>query len=289
MPPGALPALPLVEDPNVLWVGTFDEAVWTQSFGMTGEGQPSRTSLEPAPRGGHGRALRIVNDGGGTSGDRWGYDARLGFSEAGVAPQEEAYFRYYVWFPDDYEFDTQGKMPGLQGVVPGGSPWLPANSISCPPGHRYAGQDCRDPRAFSARTMWKNGGMITYLGAETIDGRHADTVRVPSGDNYSFAFAYEDADGERLELEPGWNYVEQRVKLNTPGREDGIFEGWINGVQGVRLTKVQWRTQEFREVQISQWNLVHFWGGPPEDYPQRATSVYYDDFVLSRAPIGPRR
>ena len=278
----------LVSDPNVLWVGTADEGSWTSTWGQTGAGQLSNTAQTTAPAGGHGKAIRISNAGGGTSGDRWGYDGRFGFNAAGVANQDEAYLRYYVYFPAGYEFDTQGKMPGLQGVDPGGSPWLANNSITCTSGP-YTGKDCHDDRQFGTRTMWKNGGMITYLNVVALGTQDRDSLRTASGDNYSFSQRYQDASGTALTFKSGWNYVEQHVKLNTPGTSNGVFEGWINGVRGVNLTNVQYRTSAHPSLRISQWNLAHFWGGPTTDYPQRATEVFYDDFAISRAPIGGRQ
>jgi hypothetical protein len=275
----------LVQDPNVLWVGTGDENGWTTAWGQTGAGQLNNTTLATAPTGGNGKAIRIANAGGGTKGDRWGYDGRFGFAAAGIPAQDEAYLSYRIWFPADYEFDTQGKLPGLQGVVPGGSPWLANNSITCTSGP-YKGKDCHDDRQFGARTMWKNGGMITYLNVVAIGTKDHDAQRTASGDNYSFSTKYTNANGADLKLRPGWNTIEQHVKLNTPGQSNGTFEGWINGERGVRLTNVQYRTAARADLRITQWNLAHFWGGPPTDYPTKATAVYYDDIAISRAPIG---
>lgn len=274
------------EGPDLVWVGTVGDGDWREDWGLEGDPQFENTSVKKAPSGGHGQALRISNDGGGEDGERWGFDGRFDLTEIGVEPLEEAYFRYYVWFPDDYEFDTQGKMPGLHGVAPGES--VSPEGITCPEGHPYEGEDCRDPRGFGSRTMWKDGGMITYLGAVSVGKQEVDDLRTDSGDNYAYARTYRDADGDELRLKKGWNYVEQRVKLNTPGETDGIFEGWINGVRGVRLTNVQWRSDDYPDLRINRWNLAHFWGGPPSDYPEDATAVYYDDFAIARTPIGPR-
>ena len=241
-----------------------DGARWPYGWGLTNGGRLGNTDAVRGPGGKN--AIRIVNHGGGRSGDRWGFDGRMTFAALGMAPQNEAYLRYRVWFPQDYEWDTQGKMPGLQGVIPGGSVWLANDSKGC--------GRCYDDRQFGARTMWKGQRMMTYLNVAHAAGR--DTRR-----GQPIYVTYDGAG-----LRPGWNTVEQHVKLNTPGRNDGVFEGWVNGERGVRLTDVQYRTRSRADLRITQWNLVHFWGGGAADYPERATAVYYADVAVSRSRIG---
>ena len=224
----------------MLWFGTFDEEDGIESWGLSGRTAAGNAAVVGAP-GDHGKAIRISNAGGGTRGDRWGYEGRFGFEEAGIDVRDEAYFRYYVWFPDDYEFETEGKMPALQGVAPGNPPWIANSSLKCPSG-RYKGKDCHDDRQFGTRTMWRNGGMITYLNVVAVAGGDRDNNRTSSGDNFNFIFSYQDAKGNDLKFKAGWNYVEQHVRLNTPGKGDGLFEGWINGTRGVRRTDVEYRT-----------------------------------------------
>ncbi len=269
----------LLNDPNVLWVGTGESSNWRDLFGTEGQTQPRNATQATPPTPWHGKAIKVGSPGKDhpDSGDgRWGYSGRNTFASMGIPPQEEAYFRYYVWIP--HNLYRIGKMPGLQGQM--GNIWGPNNDNV-----GVTGQD-----DWGTRTMWKppnfesnpnnpNIGMITYLNV-----LHAAGAGKPEG--YSVAKRYQHNGTEILFNKGSWNLVEQRVKLNTPGQKNGIFEGWINGVKGVSLNDVEYRTHS--ELKINQFDFVIFWGGPEADYAQEPTYFYFDDFVISKAPIGPR-
>ncbi len=264
----------LLQDPNVLWVGTADSSgSWKTPFGVAGEGQSQNVAQVTPPTPWRGKALRVRSMGKDhpDSGDgRWGYDGRNTFAKMGISEQDEAYFRYYVWIPSNLK--RQGKMPGLQGHT--GNIWGPNNGGDIGTGD------------WGTRTMWKalsdpnKIGMITYLNV-----LYAGGAPKPSG--YSTSIRYKANGADQVLNKGAWNYVEQRVKMNTPGQKNGIFEGWINGVKGVSLKDVEYRTHS--GLHINQWNLVTFWGGPESDYATEPTEFYYDDFVISKAYIGPRQ
>ena len=216
----------VVTDPKVLWVGTFDEGAFTSTWGLTDTTAAANASVTSAPAGGHGKAIRIANAGGGTNGDRWGYDGRFGFKEMGIGSQDEAYLRYYVWFPADYEFEgTQGKMPALQGVAPGNPSWLGNSSMTCTSGP-YKGKDCHDDRQFGARTMFKKGGMITYLNVVSAGGVDRDTNRTASGDNYCFGFRYQTRAVSQLQ-------VQDRMELRRAARQAQHARPGGRGLRGL--------------------------------------------------------
>jgi hypothetical protein len=90
-----------------------------------------------------------------------------------------------------------------------------------------------------------------------------------------------------------WNMIEVHYRMNTPGVEDGLFEGWLyntdypNGVRGAYHDDVQYRDAEHPDLAINQMLQAHYYGGRVG--PMSEQHMYFDDFVISSAPIGPRR
>ncbi len=304
----------LLQDPNVLWVGTADHPTdWKTNFGVVQQTATQNAAQVTPPTPWRGKAVRIRNPGIGkpnSPDERWGYSGYFDFEKMGISRQEEVYFRYYVWIPSN--LSRQGKLPGLKGIVDGGTLGELTSNVKCQdkyshvtPSHDWYNETCFRSNKFGARTMWKwwgsnpaNIGMITYMCANAIGDRDCDTSRTapPANHWYPFSIRYTNpasaskSDTSKfIKFNKGsWNYVEQRIKMNTPGQKNGIYEGWINGVKGVSLNNVVWRESAHASMKISHWELVAFWGGPQSDYPTEQTDFYFDDFVISKAPIGPR-
>jgi hypothetical protein len=78
-----------------------------------------------------------------------------------------------------------------------------------------------------------------------------------------------------------WYCLEYHVKLNTPGQSDGLFELWINGVQDISQTGLNWRGS-YQAWGMNAIYLENYWNsGSPQ--PQ---SRYFDSFVVSTQRIG---
>jgi hypothetical protein len=82
-----------------------------------------------------------------------------------------------------------------------------------------------------------------------------------------------------LRLREGvWNDVELFVKLNTPGRHDGVVELTVNGVTK-RSTDVRYR---YDDAKIMGVRLHSFFGGGSQDYaPTHTARAWYADFGFS--------
>ncbi len=79
-----------------------------------------------------------------------------------------------------------------------------------------------------------------------------------------------------------WVLVESRVKLNTPGKSDGINQLWIDGRLECERTKLNLRGK-YTGHGINAVFLEAYWNkGSPKT--QRR---WYDNFVISTKPIGP--
>jgi len=78
-----------------------------------------------------------------------------------------------------------------------------------------------------------------------------------------------------------WYCVEARVRLNTPGRSDGVTELWIDDELEARRTGLNW-VGSFQEYGLNAAFLENYWdGGAPT-----AQERYFDSFVVSTRRIG---
>ena len=77
-----------------------------------------------------------------------------------------------------------------------------------------------------------------------------------------------------------WNTIELHYKLNTPGQNNGLFEGYLNGVRGVRLTDVQYRDSKHPTLRINQLFFASFFGGPTSNRTDERW--YFDDVMVTK-------
>ncbi len=122
---------------------------------------------------------------------------------------DEAYLRYYVYFPAGFNFVKGGKLPGLYG------------------GTHTSGGDIPDgTNGLSTRYMWRAGGageVYAYLPSSishgTSLGRGSWTF--PTGT---------------------WTCMTQHVKLNNPGQADGSVDVSVNGTPVFKQGALVYRT-----------------------------------------------
>lgn len=79
-----------------------------------------------------------------------------------------------------------------------------------------------------------------------------------------------------------WVCVEARMKLNTPGKKDGVATLWVDGRLDCERSNVDFRGT-WADRGINAVFLEAYWNdGSPVDQ-----SRWYDEFVVSTEPIGP--
>ena len=180
---------------------------------------------------------------------------------------EELYFSYRVYYPSDFDpgmgFKTLG---GLGAVVPG----KPFPS-SCIKNEVDAGFNVRS----MIRPMYDNIG--GYL--ETMATYHY----IFHQDNPSTDFC-----SERVWLNNNWVYrrgleqgylVETRVKMNTPGVNNGEVETSINGVNVFKRTDFVF--SQSGGYGINMINYVMFYGGDYTWNPKTKTYIIIDDLAVT--------
>ncbi|PPK97238.1 hypothetical protein CLV92_10454 [Kineococcus xinjiangensis] len=261
--------------PTVLWSTSFSpepDSTWQEEAGVV---VASRTNAEVVADGPEGRddVLEVTF---GEDGSRWGMDYRHSFEAMGLEPREEVWFSYDVYLDEDFEFIGDGKLGGLAGMGESVEP------LEVSSGGEY------DERSFSVRAMWReNRGVVMYLYARHGDGKDFDDE-----DNYGYGIFEEftKADGSTDDvLRPGtWQRIEHRVKLNTPGRNDGVYEMWIDGHKGVSVTDVQYRTAEHPDLEVNAVLSSWFFGGGKDQFPTRVNTAWTDDWALTDGYLGIR-
>ena len=281
----------LLRDPDVLWVGTWETTDWPNLHGAGSFRDVDNTTIGDFGLGGAGRSLRARTP----KGNRQGFGYHASFERAGIGALDDVHYRYRVFFPDDYVWRNRrggggGKLPGLAGKAPGGD----EEKVGAG-GQRWNGatevgrRDVADADGWSARLLWnKDRTLATYLYAPWPVG--LPSRRSWFGYSQTCRADPHDRESTKLELRSGaWNTIELHVRMNTPGHRDGVFELWLNGRRCVDRVDIEYRSAAHPDLRITEQYVTWFYGGPPSDAPDRDATIYFDDAVLSRSYIGPRR
>ena len=184
-------------DPAVRWTGTFEDEPWYATWGINyGErnlGDPPRAQavvVEGVSR--NGRVLQVTFNPDGVT-DRGSNEAKYGinmlgaFPLMGIEPMEEAWFRYFVYLPADWDAAGDGKMPGLAGNL---------DVIDAPGAGSGGGR--WNPNSWSGRMMWNNETLDqrpsrpiprTYLYVISLGGEHIESHRPPDNNGSTASVA----------------------------------------------------------------------------------------------------
>jgi hypothetical protein len=75
-----------------------------------------------------------------------------------------------------------------------------------------------------------------------------------------------------------WYCIEQYVRLNTPGKNDGILRGWVDGRPAFEKTDIRFRDTDRLKVE-TVWVNVYYGGSwaAEGDY-----HLYLDNVVISK-------
>jgi hypothetical protein len=206
-----------------------------------------------------GRALRVrIKEGG-----NLGSNLRFDFQKRTGAEPEEIYFRYYLRLADDWNPEVQGgKLPGISGTY-NRAGWG---------GRRVNGRD-----GWSARGLFQ-----AQRDGETPIGFYCYHVDMKG--RYGSGWVW---DKDRLGYLKNnrWYSVEQYVRMNTPGRNDGVMRGWIDGKLAFERADVRMRDVSDLKIEMV-WLNVYQGGTKPAPTEEH---LYIDDVVIARNRIGPAK
>lgn len=237
----------------------FESEAWFQEWGLSKA--PDRAQLvasdaerkfEPL----RGRALRVRVEQGG----HYGLSLEFPFRKRLGYEPEEVYFRYCLRFADDWNPKRGGKLPGFGGTY-GRAGW--------------GGRPVDGTDGWSARGLFEGqkGGRTPigfYCYHMDMNGRY--------GSNWVW-------DRDRLGfLENNrWYSIEQYVKLNAPGKADGVLRGWIDGKLAFEKTDIRFRAVDTLKIE-AVWVNVYLGGTWTAEQDHH---LYLDEVVISHRPIGP--
>lgn len=251
----------LAKEPEVWFTSDFESSTWWTDFGLSvwrghGETVAHAPGFQPLD----GRALKVVIP----RGKNLGLDMRYNFPQ----PPEEAYFRYYLWLDPSWKPDADGgKLPGFASTQ-GQAGWGRRKSDGVN-GWSLRGGFARRPVDDPAVRDWTAMSSYVY---------HPEMVE-QTGD----VWGWSGAAGVGLLKSGRWYCIEQHVRLNTPGRKDGLFEAWVDGRMVLRREQVRLRDVPNLRIE-SVWFDIYYGGLAP------ATSdmtLYIDKVVIAQRYIGP--
>lgn len=252
-------------DPDVLFVDNFDRGDISPRW-KRGMKAPYRVVTRDEAAGYQalsGAALKVTIPRGGAV----GLDLRYRFKQHQGSEPDEMYFRYYLRLARSWQNASDGgKLPGFAGTYGvagwGGRPWNGAKGWSMrgnfglplPASHPAAGQVMLGSYAYHSKTSL-----------------------------YGEALPWAQASFAGLVGPERWVCVEQYLKLNTPGREDGVMRAWVDGRLAYENTQL--RLRDLPSIHIEELWLNVFHGGTST--APAAMHAYIDNVVVARRYIGP--
>ena len=258
MPPKGETKLAGRED--IVFSTDFESPDWYREWGIDKPEPGTDTVVEDSAFGFEpfqGKALRVRIGQGGNLGS----NLRYAFAKRTGSEPEEIHFRYYLRFANDWNPEVQGgKLPGISGTY-GRAGWG---------GRRVNGSD-----GWSAR-----GSFGRQRDGETPLGFYCYHVDMKG--KYGSIWNW-DRDNLGSLRNNRWYAVEQYVKMNTPGRNDGVMRAWIDGKLAFEKTDVRMRDVNDLKIEMV-WLNVYQGGTLPAASDDH---LYIDNVVIARKYVGP--
>jgi hypothetical protein len=198
-----------------------------------------------------------------------GLDLRYDFKVRGQPEPDEVYLRYYLRLGREWRSITDsGKLPGLAGTY-GKVGWG---------GRGWDGQ-----LGWSARGSFIKGPPADHplFGRVALASYVYHSKAGPSG--YGETLTWDGAQGAGFIETERWVCVEQFVKLNTPGAEDGVLKAWVDG--RLVFSRSNFRFRDNPQVKIQNAWMDLYYGGA--DVSPRSYAIHIDNVVIAKRYIGP--
>lgn len=242
----------------------------------SGAAEPAadRASVDPSMGiGGAGHSFRVRFPRGQLKTSGSGVDMRIplqGTYRTNAFRASELYVSYWVKFSRNFDFSTcGGKLPSLGGDY------------------------TRDGSRWKGRIMWRKGGSIQFYPevAGREDSFQNDSDRFWGAQVRDSGSICSDEFTPFLSVDR-WHNIELHYRFETPGRQDGLFEGWVDGGRGHKITPSarfgSWRSADTGDgMTINYFLLSAFLGGSDtaEYAPTEDTYAWFDEVKVSRSRI----
>lgn len=244
-------------DASVVMVSDFENDGWAKDWSYHYGNATTVTSdaarqFEPL----QGRALRVSIP----RGSNYGIDSGYKFAQKIGSEPEEIYFRYYLRFASNWNPSWDGKLPGTAGRYNAGG---------------WGGNVSTGSNGWSARGIFE---VPNRDGAVPI-GNYVYHVGMSQWGDH---FLWQNEGLGNLQKNR-WYCIEQYLKLNTPGSNNGVMRGWVDGKLAFEKSGLRFRDVSRLKIEEVWFNVYH--GGdatPPADI-----DLYMDNMVVARQYIGP--
>ncbi|MDA3892699.1 MAG: Ig-like domain-containing protein [Salinivirgaceae bacterium] len=249
-------------DFNNLSTGQYDEDAVKEGLDVKFCNGADEGRVYISSASGHGNVLDVKYPKGGVKTANSGMHTKVTFQDG--QEHDELYMSYSIYFPANFEFRAGGKLPGLA----------------------YQTED----RNMSLRLMWRYNGLVEYYVHYNTEPSRED---FKASINWSLINPNDEPDGQpqpdQVKFKKGaWNHVELYYKLNTPGQNDGIMRGWLDGKLAIDITDHgDYRQPGEGDIKMNIIYLSTFFGGTDETFqPQKDEYAYFDDIIVSTSRIG---
>lgn len=218
-----------------------------------------------------------------------GTTANCTFAPDGFFPADACRFRFKVWFEDGFPWGPDmkkvaGKLIGLtigKGSATGGNYSSTASTYRVTWSHGGGVQAYLYPQVRGTFSKKRAGEDIAWDQLDQSPQVRA-AAYVATGVHVFAPRDKKDPAAWDLRVHTGrWNDVEMVVRLNTPGRYDGVLGLTVNGVTRT-LDTVRYR---YDDAPLTAVSLGTFFGGSTRDYaPPRDTRAWFADFEFTALP-----
>jgi len=205
----------------------------------------------------------------------FGHNPQGGFSFYAPGPAnvdlttaKEATFGYSIFFPEGFDFNLGGKLPGLYG---GNSD---DEAVGCSGGSRSAA-------CFSARLMWRTNGageFYTYLPPTFAANKAVCNVAPESDCNPTYGASV--GRGSFKFATGAWTTISERVRLNDVGQSNGELELFVNGKSVINVDGLVLRNSAAGKIRGLQMQTF-FGGSKPSFASPKSQDVFFSDFSVA--------
>lgn len=182
--------------------------------------------------------------------------ARIAGLEAGY---DQLYLTYFVKFAEDFDFRRGGKLPGLMGE---GDSWA-----------RAGGDQPDGGNGWTLRLMWRP------------EGRAVVYSYLPPSDHGKYGSATWGLDmymGDSHFAVGQWHRIDQYVRVNDPGKENGLLIMWLDGEPVLSLDDITYQRQPDGKGRVGGIFFSSFHGGNDESWaPEHISMAYFAGFSVS--------
>ncbi len=171
---------------------------------------------------------------------------------------DELYFSYKIKFSDGFKSkDLQGKLPGLSGGTSNSGGYLPN------------GKD-----GWSARLMFHGTQVKFYMYYPEVYKLFGDSKPVKNKSYWGMGPVFNPG----YTLKTGvWYTITIRVVMNTPGKSNGLVEGFIDGKLCASQKSIRFRN--ISSLKIDRIFFANFFGASGKP-PSKTESICFDDFAV---------